>query len=156
MGIDQIQINFSESALMVMNIVIAFIMFGVALDLRLGDFKRSLKTPKPVLIGLVCQFLILPGVTFILVSILQPHPSIALGLFLVAACPGGNLSNFLTHLAKGNTPLSISMSAISTVMAIFMTPLNTLFWASMYGPTKDMITSFSISISDMFTTIFFM
>lgn len=156
MGIDQIQINFSEGALTVMNIVIAFIMFGVALDLRLGDFKRSLKTPKPVLIGLICQFLVLPAVTFVLVLIVQPHPSIALGLFLVAACPGGNLSNFLTHLAKGNTPLSISMSAISTVIAIFMTPLNTLFWASMYGPTKDIITSFSISASDMFTTIFFM
>lgn len=156
MGIDQIQINFSETALMIMNIVIAFIMFGVALDLRLGDFKRSLKTPKPVLIGLACQFVVLPAVTFVLVSILQPHPSIALGLFLVAACPGGNLSNFLTHLAKGNTPLSISMSAISTVIAIVMTPLNTLFWASMYGPTKDMMTSFSISVVDMFTTIFFM
>lgn len=156
MGIDQIQINFSETALMIMNIVIAFIMFGVALDLRLGDFKRSLKTPKPVLIGLACQFVVLPAVTFVLVSILQPHPSIALGLFLVAACPGGNLSNFLTHLGKGNTPLSISMSAISTVIAIVMTPLNTLFWASMYGPTKDMMTSFSISVVDMFTTIFFM
>lgn len=156
MGIDQIQINFSETALLIMNIVIAFIMFGVALDLRLGDFKRSLKTPKPVLIGLACQFVVLPAVTFVLVSILQPHPSIALGLFLVAACPGGNLSNFLTHLAKGNTPLSISMSAISTVIAIVMTPLNTLFWASMYGPTKDMMTSFSISVVDMFTTIFFM
>lgn len=156
MGIDQIQINFSESALTMMNIVIAFIMFGVALDLRASDFKRSLKTPKPVLIGLLCQFLVLPAITFVLVFIVQPHPSIALGLFLVAACPGGNLSNFLTHLAKGNTPLSISMSAISTVMAIIMTPLNTLFWASMYGPTKDMMTSFSINALDMFTTIFFM
>lgn len=156
MGIDQIQINFSESALTMMNIVIAFIMFGVALDLRASDFKRSLKTPKPVLIGLLCQFLVLPAITFVLVLIVQPHPSIALGLFLVAACPGGNLSNFLTHLAKGNTPLSISMSAVSTVLAIVMTPLNTLFWASMYGPTKDMMTSFSINALDMFTTIFFM
>lgn len=94
MGIDQIQINFSESALTMMNIVIAFIMFGVALDLRASDFKRSLKTPKPVLIGLLCQFLVLPAITFLLVLIVQPHPSIALGLFLVAACPGGNLSNF--------------------------------------------------------------
>lgn len=156
MGIDQIQINFSESALTMMNVVIAFIMFGVALDLRASDFKRSLKTPKPVLIGLLCQFLVLPAITFVLVLIVQPHPSIALGLFLVAACPGGNLSNFLTHLAKGNTPLSISMSAVSTVLAIVMTPLNTLFWASMYGPTKDMMTSFSINALDMFTTIFFM
>ena len=156
MGIDQIQVNFSESALLVMNIVIGFIMFGVALDLQIGDFKRSLRSPKPVLIGLACQFLVLPAITFVIVMIVQPAPSIALGLFLVAACPGGNLSNFLTHLAKGNTPLSISMSAISTVLAIVMTPLNTVFWASQYGPTKEIIQSFSISVTDMFTTIFFM
>jgi bile acid:Na+ symporter, BASS family len=156
MNIDQIQVNFSESSLLIMNIVIGFIMFGVALDLKVEDFKRILKTPKPALIGLVCQFLFLPAITFILVSIVQPAPSIALGLFLVAACPGGNLSNFLTQLAKGNTPLSISMSAISSILAIVMTPLNTLLWASLYGPTKGMITSFSISIGDMFTTIFLM
>ncbi|MGE7982034.1 bile acid:sodium symporter family protein [Solibacillus sp. NPDC093137] len=156
MGIDSIQINFNETALLIMNIVIGFIMFGVALDLQVSDFKRSLKTPKPALIGLACQFFLLPAITFVLVSIIQPIPSIALGLFLVAACPGGNLSNFLTHYAKGNTPLSISMSAISTVLAIVMTPLNTMFWASLYGPTKEMMTSFSISVVDMFTTIFFM
>lgn len=156
MGIDQIQVNFSESALLVMNIVIGFIMFGVALDLQISDFKRSLRSPKAALIGLACQFLLLPAITFVIVTIVQPAPSIALGLFLVAACPGGNLSNFLTHLAKGNTPLSISMSAISTVLAIVMTPLNTVFWASQYGPTKEIIQSFSISVTDMFTTIFFM
>ncbi|MER2111337.1 MAG: bile acid:sodium symporter family protein [Solibacillus isronensis] len=156
MGIDTIQINFNETALLIMNIVIGFIMFGVALDLQVSDFKRSLKTPKPALIGLACQFFLLPAITFVLVSIIQPIPSIALGLFLVAACPGGNLSNFLTYYAKGNTPLSISMSAISTVLAIVMTPLNTMFWASLYGPTKEMMTSFSISVVDMFTTIFFM
>ncbi len=156
MGIDAIQVNFSENALLVMNIVIGFIMFGVALDLRISDFKQSLKNPKPVLIGLMCQFLLLPAITFLLVLILQPSPSIALGLFLVAACPGGNLSNFLTHFAKGNTPLSISMSAISTVLAIVMTPINTLFWASRYEPTREMMTSFSISAVDMLVTIFLM
>ena len=156
MSIDQLQINFSESSLLIMNIVIAFIMFGVALDLQTSDFKRTLSSPKPVLIGLTAQFLLLPAMTFVLVSIVQPHPSIALGLFLVAACPGGNLSNFLTYLAKGNTPLSISMSAISTVAAIFMTPFNTMLWASMYKPTSDLISSFSIGIWDMFSTILLM
>ena len=156
MGIDNIQVNFSETALLMMNIVIGFIMFGVALDLKIEDFKRTLKTPKPAFIGLACQFLLLPAFTYLLVLIIQPPPSIALGLFLVAACPGGNLSNFLTHFAKGNTPLSISMSAISTVLAIIMTPLNTVFWASLYGPTKEIINSFSISAIDMFTTIFLM
>lgn len=154
--IDQIQINFSESSLMIMNVVIGFIMFGVALDLKPQDFKLTLRSPKPVLIGMFCQYLLLPFATFLFVLIVQPQPSIALGLFLVAACPGGNLSNFLTYFAKGNTPLSISMSAISTVAAIIMTPLNTLIWASAYAPTRDLMRSFSISAVDMFTTIFFM
>ena len=156
MSIDTIQVNFSESALMIMNIVIGFIMFGVALDLKLSDFKHSLKSPKSALIGLTCQFLLLPAFTYLMVIIIQPRPSIALGLFLVAACPGGNLSNFLTHLAKGNTPLSISMSAISTVFAIIMTPLNTMVWASLYGPTREIMRDFSISALDMLSTIFLM
>lgn len=156
MGIDQIHINFNETAILVMNLVIAFIMFGVALDLKVQDFKDTLKNPKAAILGLVCQFVLLPAFTYMMVLLIEPGPSIALGLFLVAACPGGNLSNFLTHYAKGNTPLSISMSAVSTAMAIFMTPLNTLFWASLYGPTKNMIESFSIGAWDMFSTIFFM
>ena len=156
MGIDTIQVNFSESSLLIMNIVIGFIMFGVALDLKLSDFKHSLKSPKSALIGLTCQFLLLPAFTYLMVIIVQPRPSIALGLFLIAACPGGNLSNFLTHLAKGNTPLSISMSAISTVFAIIMTPLNTMIWASFYGPTREIMREFSINAFDMLSTIFLM
>ena len=154
--IDQLQVNFNETALTIMNIVIGFIMFGVALDLQLADFKRTLNKPKPVLIGMTAQYLLLPSFTFILVYIVEPIPSIALGLFLVAACPGGNLSNFLTYLAKGNTPLSISMSAISTTGAIIMTPLNTLIWASLYEPTRNLMRDFSISPLDMFVSIFLM
>ena len=156
MGIDTIQINFSEGSLLIMNIVIGFIMFGVALDLKLADFKQAIKSPKSFLIGMGCQFLVLPAFTFLMVLIIQPHPSIALGLFLVAACPSGNLSNFLTHLAKGNTALSISMSAVSTVAAIIMTPLNTIFWASRYEPTREILKEFSISAGDMLSTIFLM
>ena len=156
MGIDTIQINFSESSLLIMNIVIGFIMFGVALDLQLADFKQAIKRPKSFLIGMGCQFFILPAFTFLMVIIIQPHPSIALGLFLVAACPGGNLSNFLTHLAKGNTALSISMSAVATVVAIIMTPLNTIFWASRYEPTREILKEFSINAVDMLSTIFLM
>ncbi|MFS0864314.1 bile acid:sodium symporter family protein [Fredinandcohnia sp. 179-A 10B2 NHS] len=156
MGIDQVQLNFNPTSLMIMNIAIAFIMFGVALDLRVADFKRTFSTPKPILIGLVGQFLLLPAFTFLLVSIINPLPSIALGLFLVAACPGGNLSNFMTYHAKGNTPLSITMSAVSTVFAIFMTPLNVMFWGSLYPGTNELLRSFTIDPVDMLVTIFLM
>jgi bile acid:Na+ symporter, BASS family len=156
MAIDQVQLNFNPTTLTIMNIVIAFIMFGVALDLRIADFKRTFLTPKPILIGLIGQFLLLPAFTFLLVSLIKPMPSIALGLFLVAACPGGNLSNFLTYLAKGNTPLSITMSAVATVLAIFMTPLNVLLWGSLYPGTQSLLRSFTINPIDMFISIFLM
>lgn len=156
MAIDQVQLNFNPTTLTIMNIAIAFIMFGVALDLRMADFKRTFSTPKPILIGLTGQFLLLPAFTFLLVSIIKPLPSVALGLILVAACPGGNLSNFLTYIAKGNTPLSITMSAASTVFAIFMTPLNVLLWGSHYPGTKALLRSFTIDPIDMFVSIFLM
>lgn len=154
--IDQVQLNFNPMSLTIMNIVIAFIMFGVALDLRLSDFKRAFSTPKPLLIGMTGQFLVFPAFTFLLVSIIQPLPSIALGLFHIAACPGGNLSNFLTYMAKGNTPLSISMTAFSTVMAIFLTPLNFMLWGSLYTPARELMRTFTIDPVDMILSIFLM
>lgn len=153
MGIDDIQLNFNPTTLLLMNILIGFIMFGVALDLKPADFKRTLRSPKPFVIGLSAQFVIMPALTFLLVLILQPQPSIALGMFLVAAAPGGNLSNFLTHLAKGNTPLSISMSAVSTAFSLIMTPLNTMLWGSLYGPTREILRSFMIQPVDLIQTI---
>jgi len=154
--IDQVQLNFNPTSLTIMNIVIAFIMFGVALDLRLADFKRAFTNPKPLLIGMAGQFLIFPAFTFLMVSIIQPLPSIALGLFLVAACPGGNLSNFITYMAKGNTPLSITMTAFSTVAAIFLTPLNFMLWGNLYQPSRDLMRTFSIDPLDMILSIFLM
>lgn len=153
MGIDEVQLNFSPQTMLLMNVLIGLIMFGVALDLTPKDFTRTLKTPKPFVIGLLAQFFIMPAFTFLLVLIIQPRPSIALGMFLVAACPGGNLSNFLTHLAKGNTPLSISMSAFSTALSIVMTPFNTLFWGSLYAPTKVILETFTISPWSLLQTI---
>ncbi|UJF27623.1 bile acid:sodium symporter family protein [Planococcus sp. 107-1] len=153
MGIDDIQLNFNPTTLLLMNILIGFIMFGVALDLKPEDFKRTLRSPKPFLIGLSAQFFIMPALTFLLVLVLQPQPSIALGMFLVAAAPGGNLSNFLTHLAKGNTPLSISMSAVSTALSIIMMPFNTILWGSLYGPTNEILKSFSIAPGDLVQSI---
>ncbi|MFD1738036.1 bile acid:sodium symporter family protein [Bacillus salitolerans] len=156
MTIDQVQLNFNPTTLTIMNIAIAIIMLGVALDLRITDFKRTFSSPKPILIGLTGQFLLLPAFTYLLVMAIKPGPSIALGLFLIAACPGGNLSNFLTYLSKGNTPLSITMSAVSTVIAIVMTPINVMFWGSLYPGTNALLRSFTISPVDMLISIFMM
>ena len=113
---------------MAVNIVIALIMFGVALDIRWRHFIDLLKNPKSVVVGAVSQFLLLPALTFLLVLIVKPTPTVALGMILVAACPGGNISNFMSYLAKGNTALSVSLTAVSTSLAVLMTPLNFTLW----------------------------
>jgi BASS family bile acid:Na+ symporter len=87
---------------------------------------------------------VLPVLTFLLVLATQPQASVALGLMLVAACPGGNISNFITHRAGGNAALSVSMTAFATVGAILLTPLNIAFWGSLYGPSAEILRATSV------------
>jgi len=128
-----------------MNVVLAFVMFGIALEISVGDFKQLWLKPKPVLVGVFSQFLVLPALTFFLVWFIEPYPSIALGMFMVAACPGGNMSNFISHLAGGNTALSVCLTAIATLLAVVMTPLNLQLWGSFYGPTATILKEVAIS-----------
>ncbi len=152
--VDQIRLNFNQQGLLAINAAIGLMMLGVALDLKADDFKRILKTPKAPLIGLAAQFILLPAFTFLLTLILKPQPSIALGMILVAACPGGNLSNLMTYLAKGNCAISISMTAVSTLAAIVMTPLNLALWGSLNPDTARILHTVSLSPLDVFFTVF--
>jgi BASS family bile acid:Na+ symporter len=138
-SIDQVQLNFNPATLTLLNALIGLIMFGVALDIRADDFKRVVRDPRGPLIGLGAQFLLLPAMTFALVAIIDPLPSIALGMMMVAACPGGNFSNFLAHHAKANSALSVSMTAISTALAIVMTPANLAFWGGLNPRTAAIL-----------------
>ncbi|HAM98391.1 MAG TPA: symporter [Marinilabiliales bacterium] len=131
--LDTIRLNFSPDSLKLLNITIAFIMFGVALDLKLSRFKHVVLFPKSTILGVAAQFLVMPLMTFLLVLIINPTPGVALGMILVAACPGGNLSNFMTNHARGNTELSVTLTAISDFSAIIMTPLNFAFWGGLYA-----------------------
>ena len=151
--LDAIILNFDSKSLFFLNLTLAVIMFGVALNITISDFLRIVKNPKSVLIGVLSQFILLPAFTFLLVTIIQPLPSIALGMFLVAACPGGNISNFMTHYAKGNAALSVSLTAISTLLAIVMTPLNFQLWSGLYGPTSHLINTISLSPLEMVKVI---
>jgi BASS family bile acid:Na+ symporter len=107
-------------------------MFAIALDLKLSDFRALARAPKPLLVGMASQFIVLPVLTFGLLLVFRPQPSIALGLILVAACPGGNVSNFFSQQAGGNVALSVSLTAVATVSAVFLTPVNFEFWSSLY------------------------
>ncbi len=154
--IDDIMLNFSPGSLMLLNAILSIVMFAIALDLKPADFKALVLAPKPVITGMISQFVVLPVLTFAMVVALQPRPSIALGLILVAACPGGNISNFITHRARGNTALSVSMTAIATIAALVLTPLNVAFWGSLYGPTREILRAVSIDPVQVAVTVFFM
>ena len=151
--IDSVNLNFSTDNVIILNISLGFIMFGVALQLRVSDFIHVFRFPKSVIAGFLSQFLALPLFTFLLVLIMQPAPSIALGMILVASCPGGNISNFMTSFAKGNTALSVCMTAIASVLAVFMTPLNLSIWGNLYQPTSEIINEISIDFLDMLKII---
>jgi BASS family bile acid:Na+ symporter len=151
--VDQIHLNFNEGNLSALNFILAFIMFGVALEIKTDDFIRLVRSPKIALVGLASQFVILPAATCALVYVIQPTPSIALGMIMVAACPGGNISNFITYLAKGNTALSVSLTAVGTVLAIVMTPFNLSFWGGLYPPVAAILHEVSLDALEVLETI---
>jgi|TARA_B110000908_G_scaffold113391_1_gene132992 BASS family bile acid:Na+ symporter len=148
-NIDAIKINFDTQGLWVLNIAIAIIMFGVALGISIDDFKRLLKSPKIVFVGVVSQFILLPAVTFLAILMLEPHPSFALGMMLIAACPGGNVSNFFSKMAGGNAALSVSLTAFATLICIVMTPFNLQFWGSLYPPTNEILKTVELNSVDI-------
>lgn len=132
--LDDVRINFSAQGMHVVNVILAFVMFGVALGIHGKMFKDVLKHPKSALIGFFSQVVGLPIVTFLIV-ILFNHwitPMVAMGMILVAACPGGNISNFMSQFAKANTELAISMTALSTALSTIITPFNFWFWGYLY------------------------
>lgn len=154
--IDTVVLNFSPGSLMLLNAILAVVMFSIALDLSPAQFRALARAPRPVIAGFLAQFLALPAATYLLVLALQPRPSIALGLMLVAACPGGNISNFLTHRAGGNTALSVSLTALATLGAVVLTPVNIALWGGLYAPTRAILQATAIDPVQVVVTVVFL
>lgn len=133
----ELSINFSQDSLFVLNLAISFIMFGVALGLKKADFIEVKNNSKSVWVGVLSQYVLLPLGTFLLVKLINPLPELALGMILVAASPGGNVSNFFTKQSNGNVALSVSLTAIATLCAVFMTPLNFEIYGSLYSTKQN-------------------
>ncbi|KZS39824.1 bile acid:sodium symporter [Aquimarina aggregata] len=112
----------NETGTIIIAVSLMIIMFGMGLSLTVNDFKRIVKSPKAIAIGLVNQLLFLPIIGYVLVSVLDLEPEIAIGIMILAACPGGATSNVIAHLAKGDTALSVSLTAISSVITIITIP----------------------------------
>ena len=144
-----------------LNIVLAFVMFGVALGIKPATFVDIIKNPKSILTGIVCQLVLLPALTLVLIMLCGDliSPMIALGMILVASCPGGNISNFITSLSRGNSELSVSLTAFNTAACIFTTPLNFAFWGKMYlnfagNRNLGALPELEIPLGDIFQSIF--
>lgn len=116
--------NYDESQQLLLGLVLAVMIFGVSLELRLSQFVAIARHPQPVLAGMLGQTLILPWATLLVTLLVDFHPGIELGMLLVACCPGGNMSNIMTFLARGNTALSMSMTALSSLLALVMLPIS--------------------------------
>jgi len=159
---DAIRLNFSPASLHALNFALAFVMFGVALEIKLSHFKKLFLNPASAIIGFVSQFVALPFITFLLTIVLRDYltPTLALGMILVAACPGGNISNFISSLSKGNLALSVSLTAIATMGAIIFTPLNFALWGklaiSFYSTHggEALVRPIEIDALQMFRTVF--
>lgn len=150
--IDAIRINFNPDQLILLNICLAFLMFGVALDIKLVDFQRIFKSPKAPIVGLISEYLLLPILSITLVYIFQPPASIALGMVMIACCPGGSTSNFMVHLAKANAALSVLLTSITTLAAIIVLPLAFSGWSYLIPASSNGI-SLSVEPLQMIKTI---
>ena len=159
--LDPVRINFSKGGMDTINIVLAFVMFGVALGIRPAMFKEVFTKPKAFITGAVSQWILLPAVTFLLVMVLNRWitPMVAMGMILVASCPGGNISNFITSLSKGNRELSVSLTAFSTLFAPISTPANFAIWGGLYvrflnKHAAGALVPLTIPFWEMFKTVF--
>ncbi|KRG36722.1 bile acid:sodium symporter family protein [Psychrobacter sp. P11G3] len=142
-------VAFEPRSLILLNLILALMMFGVSLSLRLGDFKRIVLSPIAPIAGLFAQFFLLPLATCLFTWALNINPELALGMILVASCPGGSFSNIMTWLARGNVAVSVSMTAVSSLAAAILTPVNFAFYGWLNPHTREYLTKITIEPSSI-------
>ncbi len=157
-ALDSINVTLNAGGMNTINIILAFVMYGVALGIKPKTFVDVFKHPKSVLAGMLAQLILLPLLTFLLALALGKNVSwtMALGMILVASCPGGNISNFISSLSKANIELSVTLTAISTALAILMTPFNFWFYGNLYLNVADLpgdVPHLVIPLWEVFKTI---
>ncbi len=154
MNVDDVVLNFTPGTLTILNIVLGLIMLGIALDTSPRDFRAVARHPKPFIIAILAQLLLLPVVTFLLTLVLPVTPSMALGMILVACCPPGNISQILTHRSGGNVALSVSMTAVGNLVYIVAMPLSIAFWGSLHPTARDLLREVALDPWKMLLEIF--
>lgn len=147
--VDTLQLHFNPDQMLVLNAAMAFLMFSVALDIRLEDFRRVVQFPRSIGVGILAQYLIFPLLTLAIIAVFNPPASVGLGMVLVSMCPSGNMTNFLSHFAKANVALSVTLNAIIILSASFLTPAGFLFWSAFVPDSEAVRQTFEISFGQM-------
>ncbi|AOS97640.1 Sodium Bile acid symporter family protein [Microbulbifer aggregans] len=143
----------SPTALVLLNAVLAFMMFGVSLGLRPADFGAVLRRPVAPVTGLIAQFLLLPALTCLATYLLDVSPGLALGMILVSCCPGGTFSNVMTWIGRASVATSVSMTAVSSLAAVVMTPLNFALYGSLNPHTRELLQEIALPAESMITLV---
>ena len=138
---------------LILSLVLATMVFSVALELKVDDFRRVAQSPRAVVCGLIPQFILLPVGTWLATLVLDLPPNIEAAMILVAACPGGSLSNVITHFGRGNTALSVSISAVAALMALVLTPFNFSWMVASNPETASWLRTLSIDASEIWVSL---
>ena len=149
-GIDQVIIELRPGSQLALTLILLFMMLGVALGLKPEHFAFIRRSPGKIVVGATTQMLGLPLLTLAFLYVWHLPASVALGMIIVACCPGGNSSNVMTKIAGGNAAYSVSLTAVSSVLAPFYTPAAILFWAGLYPPAGGLIDSIEVNAADFF------
>jgi len=145
-SIDSFTLELGASSEIALALSLSTMMFAVALGLKVEHFKFIQTQPRIYFAGVLGQVIGLPLLTLLLCFMVNPMPSVALGMILVACCPGGNVSNTFVLLSRGNTALSVSLTATSSLLAAFVTPLSVVFWCQLYPPTARLLNDINFDV----------
>ncbi len=145
--LDSISLELGDGSELALQLILSLMMFAVALGLRTEHFRFFKDNPKIYLAGVFAQIIGLPALTLLICYIVNPPPSVALGMILIACCPGGNTSNLLALFGRANTALSVSLTATSSLAAAFITPISIIFWSQLYAPTHSLFTDINLDKS---------
>ena len=138
---------------LILSLVLATMVFSVALELKLDDFRRVAQAPRAVICGLIPQFILLPVGTWAATMVLNLPPNVEAAMILVASCPGGSLSNVITHIGRGNTALSVSVSAVASLIALVATPFNFSWMVAANPATAGWLRTLAIDPSGIWVSL---
>ena len=150
---DALPLKFDPSGLVVLNAVIAVMILGASLELRVEDLRRVIARPRGVVAGFAAQALLTPALTCLLTYVFRVDPALSLGMMLVAACPSGALSNVLTWRARGNVALSVGLTTLSSLAATVLTPLNFALYGWLNPRTRALLQEVSLPVGGMLLQI---